>query len=79
MQADDFQQQGLGHGYDVALVFGVLNGEPPEAPIFALQMLLATEAGGLDTSNDWARRLAEVEFAPPWVGGDMTIAVKTLH
>ena len=81
-------------GYDVAPVFGVLNGEPPEgrpalnrkvydclnpggrivlrdfvlnddragppeAAIFALQMLLAIEAGGLDTPADWARWLAE--------------------
>jgi len=97
VQAGDFQQEGLGHGYDVALVFGVLNGEPPdgrpalirkvydcldpggrivlrdlvldpnragppEAAIFALQMLLATEAGGLDTSDDWARWLVEAGF-----------------
>jgi len=118
VQAGDFQQEGLGHGYDVALVFGVLNGEPPEgrpalirkvydclspggrivlrdfvldpdragppeAAIFALQMLLATEAGGLDTRDDWARWLAEAGFAPPrivplpeWVGAELTIAVK---
>jgi SAM-dependent methyltransferase len=98
VQAGDFQQEGLGNGYDVALVFGVLNGEPtdgrpalirkvydclnpggrivlrdlvldpdragpPEAAMFALQMLLATEAGGLDTSDDWARWLAEAGFA----------------
>ena len=97
VQAGDFQQEGLGHGYDVALVFGVLNGEPPEgrpvliqkvydclspggrivlrdfvlnpdragppeAAIFALQMLLATEAGGLDTSDDWALWLAMAGF-----------------
>ena len=77
----DFQREELGRGYDLALVFGVLNGEPPEgrpalirkvfaalnpggqivlrdfvldpdragppeAAIFALQMLLATEAEG---------------------------------
>lgn len=30
VQAEGFQQEGLGQGYDVALVFGVLNGEPPE-------------------------------------------------
>jgi predicted O-methyltransferase YrrM len=100
VQAGDFRQVGLGHGYDVALVFGVLNGEPPqerpalirkvhaalvpggeivlrdyvldpdragppEAAIFALQMLLTTEAGGLDTSDDWARWLAEAGFAHP--------------
>jgi hypothetical protein len=97
VQEGDFQQEGLGQGYDVALVFGVLNGEPPqgrpalirkvyaclnhgggivlrdlvldpdragprEAAIFALQMLLATEAGGLDTSDDWTRWLAEAGF-----------------
>ena len=84
VQEGDFQREALGSGYDVALLFGVLNGEPPEgrpalirkvydclnpggrivlrdfvldddragppeAAIFALQMLLATEAGGLDT------------------------------
>jgi len=118
VQAGNFQQEGVGHGYDVALVFGVLNGEPPEgrpalirkvydclspggrivlrdfvldpdragppeAAIFALQMLLATEAGGLDTRDDWARWLAEAGFAPPrivplpeWVGAELTIAVK---
>lgn len=118
VQAGDLQQQGLGHGYDVALVFGVLNGEPPqgrpalvhkvydclspggqivlrdfvldqdragppEAAIFALQMLLATESGGLDTRNDWARWLVEAGFAPPRIvplpeggGADLTIAVK---
>jgi hypothetical protein len=108
----------LGHGYDVALVFGVLNGEPPdgrpalirkvcdclgpggqivlrdfvldpdragppEAAVFALQMLLATEAGGLDTSDDWARWLAEAGFGPPHrvdlpaaAGSTLTIAWK---
>ena len=109
----------MGHDYDVALVFGVLNGEPPEgrpilirkvydclspggqivlrdfvldpdqagppeAAIFALQMLLATEAGGLDTRDDWARWLVEAGFTlprivplPEWIGADLTIAVKT--
>jgi SAM-dependent methyltransferase len=118
VQAGDFQQEGLGRGYDVALVFGVLNGEPPdgrpalirkvydcldpggrivlrdfvldpdragppEAAIFALQMLLATEAGGLDTSDDWARWLLEAGFAAPqkitlpdWVGSSLTVSVK---
>jgi hypothetical protein len=120
VQAGDFQQEGLGHGYDVALVFGVLNGEPPEgrpalihkvydclnsggrivlrdfvldpdragppeAAIFALQMLLATDSGGLDTRDDWARWLVEAGFAPPrtiplpdWVGADLTVAVKPM-
>ena len=96
----DFRRQGLGHGYDVALVFGVLNGEPPagrpalirkvfdalapgglivlrdavldadragppEATLFALQMLLATDGGGLDTRDDWSCWLAEAGFEPP--------------
>jgi len=118
VQAGDFQQEGLGRGYDVALVFGVLNGEPPEgrpalirkvydclnpggqivlrdlvldpdragppeAAIFALQMLLATEAGGLDTSEDWARWLAEAGFGqdhivdlPAPAGTTLTVAQK---
>jgi hypothetical protein len=117
-QAGDFQQEGLGHGYDVALLFGVLNGEPPEgrpalirkvydcldpggwivlrdfvldpdragppeAAIFALQMLLATEAGGLDTSDDWKAWLAETGFdqihivdLPAPVGTTLTVARK---
>jgi len=116
VQAGDFQQEGLGQGYDVALVFGVLNGEPPEgrpalirrvydclnpggrivlrdfvldpdragppeAAIFALQMLLATEAGGLDTSDDWAHWLAEAGFEgvhtvdlPTAAGTTLTVA-----
>lgn len=100
VQEGDFQREGLGRGYDVALVFGVLNGEPPagrpalirkvydclapggkivlrdfvldddragppEAAIFALQMLLATESGGLDTRGDWTAWLAAAGFAPP--------------
>jgi hypothetical protein len=97
----DFQREGLGAGYDLALVFGVLNGEPPagrsalirkvfdalasgglivlrdsvldpdragppEAALFALQMLLATDGGGLDTRDDWARWLADAGFEPPF-------------
>jgi SAM-dependent methyltransferase len=100
VQEGDFQREELGRGYDVALVFGVLNGEPPagrpalirkvydclnpdgrivlrdfvldddragppEAAIFALQMLLATESGGLDTRGDWAAWLAAAGFTPP--------------
>jgi len=118
VQEGDFQREGLGSGYDVALVFGVLNGEPPagrpallrkvydclnpggrivlrdfvldddragppEAAIFALQMLLATESGGLDTRGDWAAWLAAAGFAPPHVialpeavGGSLTVAEK---
>jgi SAM-dependent methyltransferase len=120
VQEGDFQQDGLGSGYDVALVFGVLNGEPPErrpalirkvfsalnpggqivlrdlvldpdragppeAAIFSLQMLLATEAGGLDTSDDWAEWLASAGFAPPhkielpsWIGSSLTISRKPI-
>ena len=118
VQEGDFQREGLGGGYDAALVFGVLNGEPPdgrpalirrvfaalnpggrivmrdfvldpdragppEAAVFALQMLLATDGGGLDTSDDWARWLTEAGFAPPrtialpsWVGSALTVAAK---
>lgn len=118
VQEGDFQREELGQGYDVALVFGVLNGEPPEgrpalirkvfaalnpggqivlrdfvldpdragppeAAVFALQMLLATDAGGLDTSEDWERWLVEAGFTPPhtidlpaWVGSPLTAAVK---
>lgn len=100
VQEGDFQREALGAGYDAALVFGVLNGEPPagrpalirkvydclkpggrivlrdlvldddragppEAAIFALQMLLATESGGLDTRSDWAAWLAAAGFTPP--------------
>ena len=118
VQSGDFQKELLGQGYDLALVFGVLNGEPlegrpalihkvfaalnpggkcilrdfvldpdragpPEAAVFALQMLLATEAGGLDTRADWARWLDEAGFLPPqqielpsWVGSSLTVARK---
>ena len=118
VQEGDFQQEGLGNGYDVALVFGVLNGEPeegrpslirkvfealnpggqivlrdfvldpdragpPEAAIFALQMLLATEAGGLDTRDDWSEWLKSAGFEPPreielpaWIGSTLTVANK---
>lgn len=125
VQEGDFQREELGAGYDVALVFGVLNGEPPagrpaltpaptcgvrkvyaclnpggrialrdfvldddragppEAALFALQMLLATESGGLDTRGDWAAWLVAAGFTPPHVfalpeavGGTLTIAEK---
>lgn len=100
VQEGDFQREGFGRGYHVALVFGVLNGEPPEgrpalirkvydclepggkvvlrdfvldddragppeAAIFALQMLLATESGGLDTRGDWTNWLTAAGFARP--------------
>lgn len=118
VQEGDFQQEELGEGYDLALVFGVLNGEPPEgrpalirkvfaalkpggqivlrdavlepdragpseAAIFALQMLLATESGGLDTSADWTAWLAAAGFSPSSiialpdrVGSSLTVATK---
>jgi hypothetical protein len=118
VQEGDFQKEGLGSGYDLALVFGVLNGEPPEgrlalirkvfdalnpvglivlrdavlepdragppdAAIFALQMLLTTESGGLDTSADWDKWLDSAGFVPSkrlplpeWVGSSLTVAVK---
>ena len=118
VQEGDFHQDTLGSGYDAALIFGVLNGEPredkpvlfrkvfsalnpggqivlrefvlgpdraspPQAAIFALQMLLTTEAGGLDTSDDWAEWLVLAGFAlpqqielPPWIGSSLTIARK---
>jgi len=118
VQEGNFQREELGCGYDVALVFGVLNGEPPEgrpalirkvfaalnpggqivlrdfvldpdragppeAAIFALHTLLATESGGLDTSDDWARWLVEAGFTPPRtialparVGATLAVAVK---
>jgi len=119
VQEGDFQREELGlEDYDVALVFGVLNGEPPagrpalirkvftalkpggrivlrdavldpdrvgppEAAIFALQMLLSTENGGLDTRADWAEWLAETGFFPPeeielpfGVGSNLAVAKK---
>lgn len=118
VQEGDFQKEGLGSGYDIALVFGVLNGEPPEgrpalinkvfsalntggqivlrdfvlepdrsspldSTIFALQMLLATESGGLDTRDDWINWLLSAGFShpkqvalPEWVGSFLTVAVK---
>jgi len=118
VQEGDFQRDELGSGYDVALVFGVLNGEPPEgrpaliskvfraldpggfivlrdlvlnadrtgpleAMIFDLQMLLATDAGGLDTAEEWTRWLVAAGFAPPraialpvWIGPPLIVAEK---
>jgi hypothetical protein len=117
-QAGDFHIDALGSGYDVALLFGVLNGEPPEgrpalvaktaaalspggllvlrdfvldpdlagpaeAALFGLQMLLATESGGLDTPLDWERWLTAAGFLAPhllnlpdWIGGSLTLARK---
>ena len=54
---------------------------PPDAARFALQMLLATDAGGLDASVDWRNWLDAAAFAPPrsitlpeWVGATLTVA-----
>jgi hypothetical protein len=56
---------------------------PPDAAIFALQMLLATESGGLDTSADWEDWLISAGFAhstrltlPEWVGSSLTVSFK---
>ncbi|MGQ0604523.1 MAG: methyltransferase [Anaerolineales bacterium] len=118
VQEGDFQREALGHGYDVALVFGVLNGEaperrttliqkvfnalnpggrivvrefllnadragPPEAALFALQMLLATEAGGLSTMDELTDWLYSAGFRPPqtvslpaWTGSSLIIVAE---
>jgi SAM-dependent methyltransferase len=118
VQEGDFQSEGLGHCYDVALVFGVLNGEPPEgrkalikkvfdglnpggkivirdfvldpdragpadAAIFAVQLLLATDSGDLDTRDDWERWLSNAGFNPSYfvplpdlIGSSFTVAMK---
>ena len=100
VQEGDFQRDDLGSGYDIALVFGVLNGEseagraalitrvhaclkpggrivireyvleadragPPEAALFALQMLLATDSGGLSTFDEVSQWLRDAGFSPP--------------
>jgi hypothetical protein len=56
---------------------------PPEAAIFALQMLLATDAGGLDTRDEWTRWLIAAGFTPPqsislpaWIGSELIVADK---
>jgi hypothetical protein len=38
---------------------------PPEATLFALQMLLATDSGGLSTFDEVAQWLRDAGFAPP--------------
>jgi SAM-dependent methyltransferase len=120
VQEGNFQHDDLGNGYDFVLIFGVLNGEPPEgraaliakafaalkpggrlvlrdfvldpdragpseAAIFTLQMLLATNAGGLDTRDDWNRWLSDAGFAPAqtirlpeWIGATLMVAEKPL-
>ena len=56
---------------------------PPEATIFTLQMLLATELGGFDTRVDWDRWLTQARFLTPqeiklpdWVGSSLIVAQK---
>lgn len=58
---------------------------PLEAAIFDLQMLLATASGGLDTYEEWTRRLIAAGFTPPrdvalpaWIGPRMIVAEKPL-
>lgn len=116
VQEGDFQQDDLGSGYDLALLFGVLPGEspqgrarlikkafaalkpggwivlreflldadragPPEAALFALQMLLSTDHGGASTAEELAGWLEEAGFTPPrsislpaWAGTNLTVA-----
>jgi hypothetical protein len=47
--------------------------------------LLATNAGGLDTRDEWTRWLSVAGFAPPqtirlpeWIGTTLTVAEKTV-
>jgi SAM-dependent methyltransferase len=56
---------------------------PPEAALFALQMLLATEAGGLNTGIEWTDWLTGAGFEPAksihlpdWVGTTLLVAEK---
>ncbi len=120
VQEGDFQREELGGAYDVALVFGVLNGEPPDkrpelmrkvftalkpggcivlrdfvldadragppdAALFAVQMLLSTDAGGLNTRAELIGWLIDAGFnalyaitLPAGVGSSLTIGVKPL-
>ncbi len=117
-QEGDFSKDDLGRDYDVALAFGVLNGQPPEGraalirkvysalgpggrivfreslinpdragpvepALFAVQMLLATENGGVSTQGELAGWLLDAGFGPPqtialpaWIGSQLTIAFK---
>ena len=121
VQEGDFQRGGLGRDFDDLLLFGVLNGEPPEgrpalirkafaalkpggrlylrdfvldpdragpldAAVFALQMLLSTEAGGLNTRDEWAEWLSAAGFGPmteiplpDWIGVSLNVAKKPNH
>jgi SAM-dependent methyltransferase len=118
VEEGDFQRNSLGRDYDAVLLFGVLNGEPPEgrlalirkafnalkpggrlylrdfvldpgragpldATVFALQMLLSTEAGGLNTRDEWAGWLSAAGFTPmeeihlpDWIGVTLMVAGK---
>ena len=120
VQEGDFQREELGDAYDVALVFGVLNGEPPDkrpelirkvftvlqpggrivlrdfvlnadragppdAALFAVQMVLSTDAGGLNTRDELIGWLIDAGFDAPYaitlpagVGSSLTIGVKPL-
>ncbi len=56
---------------------------PPEAALFALQMLLATDSGGVSTTDDVARWLLDAGFRPPqtlnlpaWTGSTLVVAEK---
>lgn len=57
---------------------------PDDAAVFALQMLLATDASGLDTQDDWNRWLSSAGFTPPftvplsdWIGSSLIVAIKS--
>ncbi|MBI4770497.1 MAG: methyltransferase domain-containing protein [Chloroflexi bacterium] len=56
---------------------------PPEAALFALQMLLATDGGGASTTEELGAWLCDAGFAPPqvitlpaWVGSALVVAAK---
>ena len=54
VQEGDFQQEGLGEGYDMALVFGVMNGEPPEGrPALIRKVFEALNPGGKIVLRDF--------------------------
>jgi SAM-dependent methyltransferase len=118
VQEGDFQKDDLGHGYDLALLFGVMGGEtpqgraelihkvfralnpggrlvlrefllepdrtsPPEAALFALQMLLSTDSGGVSTKEEMETWIKEAGFLPlqkvdlpEWLGTTLVSAEK---
>ncbi|MEA4909541.1 MAG: methyltransferase, partial [Anaerolineaceae bacterium] len=64
-------------------VLDVERAGPPEAALFAVQMLLATDSGGLDTRQDWDHWLQSAGFQPAhilalpdWAGTSLTVAEK---